>query len=220
MNRILPPVLYWILRLWFGTVRVKVLNPDVYENYFKGDKPIKVVGGAWHRHVLIVFYHFHWVTNGLIMVSRSRDGELLAGVARRLGYDTVRGSSSKGGRDALSALIEYMNQDQERRFCGTAVDGPQGPPRVLKKGMLAAAKLTDAWFIPIACSGTRVITFRKAWDRTILPLPFSQLIIDFGQPFKVDPSITDEDLERLRIDTERILNDLTDHVDQAAGYKG
>jgi hypothetical protein len=208
------------MRLWFGTVRVEVRNREVYERFFLGDGPVKVVAGSWHRHAVFFFYHFRKVTNGLVMISRSRDGEITAGIAKRLGYDTVRGSSSKGGRDALEATIDYMNQDQERRFCGTAVDGPRGPARMLKKGMLAAAKRTGAWFIPMACSGTRVFTFPKAWDRTILPQPFSRVVMDFGRPFQIDPNISDEDFETLRIETERVLNDLTDGVDQACGYKG
>jgi len=216
-----PWLAYTVVRLWFGTVRVKILNTAVYRNYFlKTDLGRNVVAGSWHRHAIFFFYFFRTLGPRGIMISKSRDGEFTAKIAQYLGYTPIRGSSSKGGAAALQRLIEFMRVRGETRFCGTAVDGPRGPARVMKTGMLAVAKESEAWFIPMACSGTRVLTFPKAWDRTIVPKPFSKIVMDFGEPFRVPPDISPADLDKLRESTGRLLNKMTDKVDRICGYTG
>lgn len=207
-----------LVRLWFGTVRVQILNSQVYEKYFKDQSTGNVVAGSWHRHAVFLFYFFRKLGPRGIMISRSRDGELTARVAEYLGYTPVRGSSSRGGLEALSAMIEYMKDRSEKRLCGTAVDGPRGPAREMKKGMAAVAKESGSWFIPMACSGTRVITFSKAWDKTIIPKPFSRVVIDFGEPVSIPAEATEEEFNRTCEDIEEELNRLTDKVDRISGY--
>ncbi|MBU1713278.1 MAG: hypothetical protein KKD47_09255, partial [Proteobacteria bacterium] len=92
------------------------------------------------------------------------------------------------------------------------------PSRILKKGMLVLAKEAGAYFIPIACSGTKVITFHRAWDKTIIPYPFSKIVMEFHTPILIPKDISEKDMENLRIKVERILNELTDNVDKIAGY--
>ena len=104
------------------------------------------------------------------------------------------------------------------KICGTPVDGPRGPARTMKKGMLALAMQTDSWFIPMACSGSRVITFHKAWDKTIIPKPFSKMYLTFGTPIKIPMGISPEDLEKIRAEKEAELDRITDRADHIAGY--
>jgi len=206
-----------LARLWFGTVRVEIRNRPIYDQYFKSAHTGNVVAGSWHRHAIFLFYFFRDLGQRGVMISRSRDGEMTAAIARRFGYTPIRGSSSRGGGEALQEMVRFMADRGAKRLCGTAVDGPRGPARVLKKGMLALAKETGAWFVPMACSGDRVLTFPRAWDRTIVPKPFSRVMIDFGQPFRVAPDISAPDLEALRANTEKQLNDLTDRLDRLCG---
>jgi lysophospholipid acyltransferase (LPLAT)-like uncharacterized protein len=98
------------------------------------------------------------------------------------------------------------------------MDGPRGPARVMKKGMLVLALETGSWFIPMACSGSRVITFHKAWDKTIIPKPFSTMYLAFGTPIKIPKASSKEEIERIRTDKENELNQITDRVDQISGY--
>jgi lysophospholipid acyltransferase (LPLAT)-like uncharacterized protein len=209
-----------LAKIWFGTVRVKVLNQEVYEKYFKGSRSGHVVAGSWHRHSIFLFYFFRNLGSRAIMISRSMDGELTAKIAKRLGYTPIRGSSSKGGGKALYAMMDFLNSSSQKRLCGTPVDGPKGPHRKMKKGMLVLAKETGAVFIPMACSGNRVITLNKAWDKTILPKPFSQVVVDFGEPVLIPKEVTDEEFEEIRLDLEIKLNQLTDKVDRICGYTG
>ena len=209
----------WLARLWFATVRVSIVNRDVYDRHFRQTGiPHHVVGASWHRNAIFLFYFFRNLGDRLIMISRSLDGEITAGVAKRFGYTPVRGSSSRGGGEALRQMIDVMNSGQKKYLCGTAVDGPRGPARKLKKGMVAVARQTGALFVPMACSGNRLITFPKAWDRTIIPKPFSRMTVAFGEPVAIPAEIHPSDLERLCRKLEDDLNRLTDRVDRKCGY--
>ena len=209
----------WLARAWFATVRVSIINRKVYDLHLRQlDGTHHLVGGAWHRNAIFLFYFFRNLGNRLVMISRSLDGEMTAGIARRFGYTPVRGSSSRGGSQALKEMIAVMNAGDKKYLCGTAVDGPRGPARKMKKGMLAVARRTGALFVPMACSGNRLITFPKAWDKTILPKPFSRMTIIFGEPVSIPAELTDEELETLRQSLEDELNRLTDKVDRMCGY--
>ncbi|MEW6077122.1 MAG: lysophospholipid acyltransferase family protein [Thermodesulfobacteriota bacterium] len=208
----------WIVKLWFGTVRVKVIDQDIYDQYFTNHRTTgNVVAGAWHRNAIFFFYHFRKLNNACTLVSRSKDGDFTARVAELFGYDVIRGSSSKGGHEALMEMVDYMNREPAK-ICGTPMDGPRGPARVMKKGMLVLAMETDSWFIPMACSGTRVITFHKAWDKTIIPKPFSTIYMTFGTPIKIPKGTSKEALEKIREEKETELNRITDRADDISGY--
>lgn len=167
-----PSVVSWalttVVRLWFGTVRVQILNRARFERFALDPASGNIVAGAWHRNAVFLFYFFRTLGPRGVMISRSKDGDIVAHVARRFGYTTMRGSSSRGGARALQQMIAYMQETHEKRLCGTPVDGPRGPARIVKKGMLAVAKEAGALFVPIACSGTRVLTFHKAWDKSMI----------------------------------------------------
>src|SRR6185295_4715210 len=91
----------------------------------------------------------------VVMVSRSKDGELVARALHRLGYRTARGSSSKGGREALAELTDLV-----REGWGAAIvaDGPRGPARKAKIGCVLAARGTGAPVLPWCCHAEPNIT--------------------------------------------------------------
>ena len=215
---LLARLVTWIAKLWFGTVRVKVVDRETYDRYFTNERTTgNVVAGAWHRNAIFFFYHFRKLKNSCVLISRSKDGDFTAKVAEFFGYDVIRGSSSKGGQEALKEMVDYMGREPAK-ICGTPVDGPRGPARIMKKGMMVLAMETESWFIPMACSGSRVITFHKAWDKTILPKPFSTMFLTFGTPVKIPKDISKEALEQLRAEKENELNRITDRADQISGY--
>lgn len=211
----------WAMRIWFFTVRVEIVDKDIYDDHFlQIHGKHNVVAGSWHRHAIFLFYFFRNLDDRLIMISKSKDGEMTAGIAGRLGYTPVRGSSSKGGGQALQALTQMMQSKDKTYLCGTPVDGPRGPSRKLKKGMVILARETGSVFVPMACSGTRVWTFSKAWDKTILPKPFSKMVVGFGNPCKIPADLESEKLEARCLELENELNELTDRIDRICGYAG
>jgi len=217
-----PAVVSWaiatVVKMWFGTVRVEILNHDRFEKFARDPATGSIVAGAWHRNAIFLVHFFRILGPRAVMVSRSRDGDIAARVLERFGYRTMRGSSSRGGARALQEMIAWMKDGHEKRLCGTPVDGPRGPARIMKKGMLAVAKEAGVLFVPIACSGSRVITLRKAWDRTMLPLPFSKMVVDVGEPVKVPPDADGDAMETLRRRVEETLNQMTDTLDRYCGY--
>ena len=121
VKRLIRKVLVPIVRLWFGTCRVTIINEGVYRDYFLSDQPI--VGGTWHRGA-VYFLYFFGNLQPRIMISQSKDGEVLAQYASGFGVVPVRGSSSKGGRDALEQMRLYLQGGG--KACATVLDGPRG----------------------------------------------------------------------------------------------
>ena len=133
------------------------------------------------------------------MVSRSYDGEIIDRSIRRMGYDTVRGSSSKGGKEALVEMIEQIKQ---RNYCsGLAVDAPRGPSRKVKMGIVIVGRETGQPVVPLVSWATRQIQF-KSWDSMILPLPFSTIVMSFGKPTFIPLGLSNDEYEKIRLDIE------------------
>jgi hypothetical protein len=151
------------------------------------------VAVSWHQDILFTLDFFRR-RSIVVMVSRSKDGELVADTLHRLGYRTVRGSSSAGGREALHELVDRL-----RAGSGTAIiaDGPRGPAGVSKIGCVVAARETGAPILPISASVEPCVRLRN-WDRTAIALPFSRVVLGFGDPIRVPMDATREDCERWR----------------------
>lgn len=213
-----PRLVYWAARLWLGTVRVEIEDLDIYRKYMSNQRNQgHIVVALWHRNAAFAIYYFKRLRSTAIMVSKSRDGDFTTRVAEQFGHVCFRGSSSRGGTGALKALIDHINQSPDSVVASTPLDGPQGPARKVKKGLLLAAKLTDTNLLPMAWSGTRVLTF-NSWDKTMLPLPFSKVVFKFHEPYKIPATARGEELERLVQYTENALNQLSDQVDERCGY--
>ena len=214
VGRLVRKVLVPLVRLWFSTCRVTMLNERIYHEYFLSDTPI--VAGTWHR-ASIYFLYFFGHFRPMIMISQSKDGEMLAQYATGFGVVPARGSSHKGGRDALEQMRVYILSGG--KGCATVLDGPRGPAYVAKKGMIHLAKLTGAPLIPLIWSANRVITIRDSWDKTILPLPWSKVYIAFGEPINIPANTSSKALEDYRQLVQDKLNIMMAEVDRRCGYK-
>jgi lysophospholipid acyltransferase (LPLAT)-like uncharacterized protein len=148
---------------------------------------------------------------GVVMVSRSWDGELIDRCLRRWNYDTTRGSSSRAGKEALDELIEKV---KERQYCsGLAVDAPRGPSRTVKIGTVMIAKGTGQPVVPLVSWATRQIRF-GSWDRMILPLPFGTIVMAFGKPIEIPQGLSNEEYESLRNEVEIEMNRVQDQTEE------
>jgi lysophospholipid acyltransferase (LPLAT)-like uncharacterized protein len=215
MIRLISKVLVPLVRLWFGTCRVEVINERVLREYILSGRPS--VGGTWHRAGIYVLYYFGRL-HPMIMISQSKDGEMLAHYAAANGVIPVRGSSSRGGRDALKRMRRHLANGG--KACATVLDGPRGPAHVAKKGMLVLAKQSGAPLIPVIWSANRTITLRNSWDKTLVPLPWSRICLAIGDPIHIPEDSSNEDMERYRQLVEDRLNALMAVVDRRCGYRG
>ena len=164
----------------------------------------RVIFICWHEQSLYIA----WLMRHMgitVLVSQSRDGEYIADIMHALGSKAVRGSSSRGGSQALWQLVKILRKSGDT---GIVVDGPRGPALKCKPGVVTLAQLSGAPIIPLAAAGTRFKRV-KSWDRTCIPLPFSTMEIRYGEPIFFQKNDTPEELENMQQQVSHALNDLT-----------
>lgn len=179
-----------LLRLWLGTLRIRSNRPLVDD----------ADGGR-----IIVLWHDRLFVSGLVgrrffrrpinaLISTSKDGGWLVAFFRLMGLKAVRGSSSKRGAAALMTLTRVVRAGEH---AGITPDGPKGPARVCKTGVVALAKLTGRPIILMGLDYSRCWRLRN-WDRFALPLPFSRVDVTF-EDFSCPSREEDETAAALRI---------------------
>lgn len=141
----------------------------------------RLIYAVWHRGLLAPVWH-HRTQDITLLVSGHRDGRLLADTARRWGYRIVHGSSTRGGAGGLRGLVRTLERD---RSVATTPDGPRGPARRAKPGLLAAARRTGAPILPVAAHARPAFAARS-WDGFLVPLPFARVRIVYGPPLRVE----------------------------------
>ena len=142
-----------------------------------GQQPILAI---WHGRILLSTYHFR-NRNIVVITSQNFDGEWIAGIIRRFGFGTARGSTSRGG---ARALVQMRRDLAAGRPVGFTVDGPRGPARVAQPGAAFLAGATGQPILPIHIEVDRCWT-AKSWDRTCVPKPFSRAAVVIGAPIRV-----------------------------------
>lgn len=161
------------LRLLGATWRISETVPAECREFVEGDG--RCVVAFWHGAMLPMWYRFR-SSGSAALVSASRDGQLLAEyLERALAYaDVVRGSSSRGGSEALAAMVATLG----RRRCLVTPDGPRGPARQVKAGALVAGTRAG---VPVVLAGWRCrrSLALKSWDGMRIPFPFSRIHIRY-----------------------------------------
>ena len=193
--------LYRFIRLYSLTFRLKIENETEWLTYV--NQGGTVVLCCWHQQFFSAIRYFqrYRYMNPSIMISKSRDGEIIANVARRSGWQPIRGSSSRGGAEALRTIIGRFGQS---RMVGHIVDGPQGPAGQVKAGVIRLAHAADAMIIPFYTSANRAWYF-NSWDNFFLPKPFSKVTISFGHMIKLAATDDYDKFEYQRMQLEKTM---------------
>jgi lysophospholipid acyltransferase (LPLAT)-like uncharacterized protein len=196
-----------LLRLLGATWRVRIAGEDP----FSRGGPL--VAAAWHRGLLIAAYC--WRNRGLVIpISQSRDGDLADSVLRHLGFAaSARGSSSRGATSLLRSLIRRASAGEP---VGFLPDGPRGPARAAKPGVIALAAASGAPLVPVGISASPSKRF-GSWDRAMLPLPFARVTCRYGEPIRVPKKATKDVLEELRGELEETLDRINLELDAELG---
>ncbi len=137
-----------------------------------------------------------------VLSSLSRDGRLQARILRRLGFEVVDGSSSRGGARGLAGLVRAVRQGLDAAF---AVDGPKGPRGAVKPGVVFLARRTGGAIVPVCASARHALRFSRAWDHYLLPLPFSRVVVRRAPAIDVPPHAADAEVESVRAGLETAL---------------
>ncbi len=205
---------YYLLRLYLSFLRVRVVGEEAAHTHFT--KYGRVIAAVWHQRF---FPALAYVTKfrsfkPIVMISQSSDGELIATLVSRLGLVPVRGSSTRGGREALMAILRAMKKNPGVIHI---VDGPTGPKGVVKPGLMAMAQVTGAPIFPVIISADKAWVM-KSWDRFLVPKPFSTVTIRWGDPFTVPRGTRPEQLEELRKQVEGFLLGAHAEADLKSGW--
>ncbi len=205
-RQVLIPLGVLLLRLHALTLRVRIEGLEPLREHVAAGGRLLLY--SWHQR----FYGGIVPMRGwapAIAISRSRDGELIARAVEKLGLTAVRGSSSLGGPAALSGMIRAVASGT---LGGHIVDGPRGPTRKIKPGLLWIAQRART---PIAygCCGYARAWQARSWDRFQVPLPFARVLLRFGPMVEVPEDLEGEALEKLRAQLEAALKRAYDEVD-------
>ncbi len=187
-------------------VKIKAVNyPEVPQ----------FIVAVWHAHQCVLFN----VKNpGMlnVLVSQSNDGEIVAKATEAIGIKTIRGSRGRKGAEATLKLIEKLEQGEN---IAITVDGPKGPNRVVKKGIINIAKLSQVPIVPVAWF-SKSFCFRKfnSWDGFYFPCGGVKSIALYGEPIYVPQDCDDEGLEvyrkKLEDELHRLEKDSIENYDE------
>jgi lysophospholipid acyltransferase (LPLAT)-like uncharacterized protein len=190
-----------------GSCRYRTEGDENYAQFHRQGKP--VVFTLWHGRLLPCTYH-HRGQGVVTLVSLHRDGEYITRAVRRWGYTAVRGSSSRGGLEALRELIRHVKQG---RSLAITPDGPRGPFQKMKPGPAIIAQRTGAPIIPVASAASRGWFF-GGWDRFLIPQPFARCQIAYGEPVFVPRHADEAQIQAAMDETERRIGALMARVEE------
>jgi lysophospholipid acyltransferase (LPLAT)-like uncharacterized protein len=186
-----------LIRALGATYRWRVHGLEHYESIVAAGK--QPIFAFWHGRILPAT--LFWKDRGIVVItSQNFDGEWIAGIIRRFGYGTARGSTSRGGARALVRLRRDLADGRPAAF---TIDGPRGPARVAQPGAVFLAGATGHPILPFHIEADRCWT-TNSWDRTQVPKPFSHVHVAIGEPIVV-PDATDAIIEAKRLELERAL---------------
>jgi lysophospholipid acyltransferase (LPLAT)-like uncharacterized protein len=210
---ILPSVLWLFMKLLTDSLKLRIIGEVTVDHLRKQGK--RIVYAIWHGRQFILVSQLP-KKHVSVMSSTSRDGRLQAAILRKFGFEIVFGSSRRSAVRALVGVIKKMNKGWD---VAMAVDGPTGPIHQVKPGALFLAKKCGACVVPLGYSTRRGIVM-KAWDRYLLPIPFSRTVFIYGEPLYPSPDMDQETMDRENLELKAVLDRMMKKADRIAGRHG
>jgi lysophospholipid acyltransferase (LPLAT)-like uncharacterized protein len=191
-ERLVPVVAAAFIRLLYATLRVEHHGDAAQRAFERGGR--NYILAFWHRH-LLEMVHAYRGRQMAVLISASRDGELIARTIARFGHHSIRGSSSRGGAAGLRGLLRRARDGWDLTI---TPDGPRGPARRVQPGVIAVAAASGLPVSPVAYAASRQWELRS-WDRFVVPKPWSRLVFVYAEPLTVgrqeDPELAARRLE-------------------------
>jgi lysophospholipid acyltransferase (LPLAT)-like uncharacterized protein len=204
-HTIIPWIVYFLVTLLTSTYRWRqVVSRELLELMSSG-KPFAVA--IWHSDMLLcqsLGKRLGWTNRTVIMVALNQAGEVETRILKRLGYHVVRGSEKRRGKEALEDMKDILNQGA---IAAIVVDGPLGPAREVKAGVVELARFCRVPIVPLVFlpgNEWKVPT----WDRTRIPKPFSRCVTTTTVPITVPPVLDESRFEEAKAEVKAVLMDL------------
>jgi hypothetical protein len=179
-----PAVGVACIRLLVRTLRVQHRGREHPEGCWAQGERIIVT--FWHGQLLMMPFVYPG-RPAAILISQHRDGEYIARMAASLGFQVVRGSATRGGARAFRELMTALRGASN---VALTPDGPKGPRRQVKSGVVELARRSGMPIVPVAFAAARARTLRRSWDQFFIPAPGSPAAYVWGEPIRV-PANTD-----------------------------
>jgi hypothetical protein len=198
LYRVAVVVAWHLVRFFWATCRVqRTLGLERARAAVRESR--SVIPVYWHQHMLFgVRALLDLKDEGLklgFLISPSVDGTAPAMLVGKIGGHVIRGSSTHTGARALRDYYETIVRQEISP--ALTPDGPKGPLHEFKPGAVMLAQLTGKPILPVSVAASRTFRF-PTWDRFELPLPFSRVVIAYGEPVKMPRGVDAESLARLQ----------------------
>ena len=198
--RLISIIFFLVLRVIHATLRYKKVGAEHRQKADPtGKGPIALA--AWHQNTILSLTA-HGKDRFCVMISSSVDGEMIAKVTNWFGMATARGSSSIGGKAALGEMVDRAHNGGRVAF---TVDGPKGPAKEVKNGIITLAAQTGVPILPSLPIADRYWRLSKTWDQFRIPKPFAKVRVIYGPPLFVPK---DGDVKEYRGLLKAALDDL------------
>ena len=198
------------IRLVFRTIRWRWIRREVFERLWEEGKPCVVA--FWHGRLLMMACAWRRDLPFHMLVSSHPDGLLISRTIAYFGIDTVAGSTTRGGLDAVMQMVRHLRDNDS---VGITPDGPHGPRMRVSEGVIRVARMAGVPIVPLtfACSRRLVV---RSWDRFVVPLPFCNGVFMWGEPIEIDRRA---DLHSARAAVEARMIALTAEADALCGAR-
>jgi hypothetical protein len=210
--RIIIGLGYWVIRLIGPTLRVSISYEDGAQKTL-GQRPL--IGSFWHSCIIPATY----LCRNLgvrVMSSNSYDGEYMGRIIHKFGFVAVKGSSS---RNAVRALLGLRRALESGWTVAFTLDGPRGPRHKVKPGPVALARSSG---VPLTMFHAAVDNawVLNTWDKLMIPVPFSRVLVRFGKLIPVPRNSSEEDLERYTQELQNSLDRVCEFAEANVGKAG
>ena len=171
-------VAYLVIKVLSWTWRVRFYPDDCLEKAAALHEGA-YLAAVWHENNMAAMF-CHLNVKGATLVSRRNAGQILSLTIKKFGWDSIRGSRKRGGKEARDAMVNYLKTN--KRPVALTVDGASGPRRRTKPGILNVALKTGVPIIPVVGLADRYWVVKNSWDQMRVPKPFAKLVCAYGEP--------------------------------------
>ncbi|WP_437227127.1 lysophospholipid acyltransferase family protein [Planctomicrobium sp. SH661] len=209
--RFVARVLAFLFRCLYATCRIRVIEGAPLTSPYAPSGSHRYVYCTWHDGILNSLFCGP-VHHCAALTSRHTDGEYVAQVMEVIGIQPIRGSNGRGGATAAKQLLTAA----ENHHIVVTTDGPQGPRRTIKPGIIFLASQTGRPIVPVACSARRAWRPKGHWTDLLIPLPFTDVFVLGGELMFIPPDVRRDQLNGFCKDLQQRMDALQTRADEIA----